>query len=802
MSEDGSNNRRGRGASRHGKMNRKEKPGARSVINFANPDEMENNAGIEYGEDFVGIEYGPAGAEAGYIEYSEVEYIQEDTDGEYGQESFESGYMEGYAGADYIQEGMNAGDREEQTGFYYEGNGAGMGYEGGCADAEYEEGGAGIGYEGDYAGAGYEEGGAGIGYEGDYAGAGYEENGVETGYAQDYVENGFGVVYEEEDIGGSYGENAVGVEEEFAGNEYGEYFSGGYEQDYVGEEDYVGAEDEAGADELEYDPEAEYIEEDEGGGYEEDGRKKRRIRWIGAAALCAAILIGIRIYIDSLAYKICRVEAGVMASPSDFLKNPDEDAVFAEDSQPFDIAEPGEYAVKVKSGLFTHKCTLIIQDTIPPKGQAVRRQVDLGAVCGAEEFVENIEDATEVTVSYLEEPDFTKVGSQSVEVVLTDKGNNRTILEAEMFVTAVMGNVTVEAGEGCPGLDSFVIAAKEASFVTDISGWDYSRTADHEVVLNVDGQQYTSILHVVDTVPPKVEVHDIEGYALQSRNAEDFITSVKDVTEVTAAFEEAPDLSLIGTQEVTLVFTDEGGNETVKTAELTLREDTEPPVIHGAKDISIYVGESVSYRKNVYADDNCPEGVTLTVDNQGVNLNEAGVYPVTYRAEDLAGNTSAVTIHLTVRKNEYDVNEVNAMADKVLADIIKPEMSQWDKAEAIYKYVSKHITYVSSSVKGNWIRAAWEGLSDKKGDCYVFACTAKVLLTRADITNMDIAKITPTSEHYWSLVDVGDGWYHYDTTPRKDHTTFFMWTDEELMAYSDSHNDSHKYDHSLYPEVN
>ena len=70
---------------------------------------------------------------------------------------------------------------------------------------------------------------------------------------------------------------------------------------------------------------------------------------------------------------------------------------------------------------------------------------------------------------------------------------------------------------------------------------------------------------------------------------------------------------------------------------------------------------------------------------------------------------------------------------------------------------------------------------DRQGDCYVFACTAKVLLTRAGITNMDIEKIPAKTRHYWNLVDIGDGWYHFDTTPRKDGTIFFMWDDAKLM---------------------
>ncbi len=80
--------------------------------------------------------------------------------------------------------------------------------------------------------------------------------------------------------------------------------------------------------------------------------------------------------------------------------------------------------------------------------------------------------------------------------------------------------------------------------------------------------------------------------------------------------------------------------------------------------------------------------------------------------------------------------------------------------------------------------------------------TAKCLLTRAGIKNMDIEKIpTPTTMHYWNLIDIGEGWHHFDTCRRVDGSTFFYKTDAELMAYSNSHDGTHNYDRSRYPDI-
>lgn len=515
----------------------------------------------------------------------------------------------------------------------------------------------------------------------------------------------------------------------------------------------------------------------------------------------ALFVVGLRIYVRSLAYRTVHVEAGIQVSASDFMKKADSGAVFAKDSQPFDIAVPGEYQVKVKSGLFTHSCRLVIEDTTPPVATPVPVKREVGEAFGAEAFVSDIVDATRVTVSYVTEPDFLKTGSQTVRVILTDRGGNWTVLESELYLIHLAADVTMEAGGEVPGIDSFVPVGRNAVFLTRMGEIDYGRVGDHEILLDVDGDAYSSVLHVVDTVPPQIEVHDVESYFRAPQKPEDFVSSWEDATELTFSFREEPDLSLAGSQEVEIVATDGGGNETVKKALLTLREDTQAPVIH-AEDLDYFIGESISYRKNVKVVDNCEAGLNLEVDTSGVDLNTEGVYPVTYTAEDLAGNRSSTTVNLTVRTRMYSLEEMNAYADAVLEEIIEPDMSLRDKAWAIYSYVLGNVSYINHSEKGDWIRAAYEGLVDKKGDCYVYACTAKALLTRAEIPNLDIRKIPTSFEHYWNLVDVGEGWYHFDTTPRPDHPTIFLWTDEELMDYNVGHYDAFHYDPALYPEIN
>ena len=276
-----------------------------------------------------------------------------------------------------------------------------------------------------------------------------------------------------------------------------------------------------------------------------------------------------------------------------------------------------------------------------------------------------------------------------------------------------------------------------------------------------------------------------------------------DATDVKYTFKEEPDLSSEGTVPVTAVVTDEGGNTAEVEGELNVIVDTEAPVISGVAPLTSFLGDPISYKSEITVTDNCDKDIEVEVDNSNVDTETAGTYNVIYTASDQSGNTAQQETTLTIKEkpeNYVEPEEVYALADEVLAGITTDDMTLKEKARAIYDWTRNNVGYINTSEKDSWTNGAYQGFTEGEGDCFVFFATAKALLTRAEIPNIDIVKSdTSHSSHYWSLVDVGDGWYHFDTTPRYGGGEFFLMTDDEILAYSEAHDNSHIFDRSLYP---
>lgn len=241
--------------------------------------------------------------------------------------------------------------------------------------------------------------------------------------------------------------------------------------------------------------------------------------------------------------------------------------------------------------------------------------------------------------------------------------------------------------------------------------------------------------------------------------------------------------------------------------------DTTAPVISGIRDLEVYAGDTVSYKSGVTVTDDTDPKPTLHIDNSQVDLSKPGVYTVTYIATDAAGNSSRpISITLTVKvkpENYVDPEVIYAKADAILAQFIRDDMTDREKAEAVYVWTrrSVHLTY-GSAPKGfdhesaDWLQTAYQLINKDviKGDCFFFFAAQKLLLQRLNIPTIDCEKIYDgESHHYWLLVSVdgGKSYYHFDNVWSK---SLCLVTDAELDAFSAAI-DSHPFNRNpnLYP---
>ena len=368
--------------------------------------------------------------------------------------------------------------------------------------------------------------------------------------------------------------------------------------------------------------------------------------------------------------------------------------------------------------------------------------------------------------------------------------------------TSLKSIIQVEAGsESCDPTDFLKDGetADEIFFISGIDEVNFYVPGSYQVILFYNNKNYNGTIEVVDTTSPKGVSQDISIWLGDSVEPEDLVKSIDDVTEVTVTWEAAPDLEKEGDQSVSILLTDAGGNTQKLSATLTVNVDREPPEILGAVDQEITLGDSVSYRSGVTVTDNKDDQVELTIDNSQVNLSEAGSYPVVYTATDKAGNQSTVTVTIVVRGATQ--TKVIELADELLAQITTPEMTNKEKCRAIYTWAQNTIKYVGTADKSDIYEGAYEGFTKLKGDCYTYYAVATVLLDRLGIPNMKVERIDST--HYWCLVDAGEGWYHFDCSPRRigHYVDTCLVPDSVLEKYSREEIEGYyDFDHSLYPE--
>ena len=320
------------------------------------------------------------------------------------------------------------------------------------------------------------------------------------------------------------------------------------------------------------------------------------------------------------------------------------------------------------------------------------------------------------------------------------------------------------------------------------------------------GTNFPCVLNIVDTTPPTAEAVPQSMYSIDEiPPVEQCVKNVSDLNDVTVKWKDVPDISAGGNIIAKASVTDSSGNETIVEVPFMVTKDSVAPVIEGTKNLSALIGDPVKYRDGVTVTDDIDKNPNLEIDTSKVDLKKAGTYVVTYRATDFTGNVTEVEVKLTLKKKPktyVEPEKVEAEAKKILKKIIKSNMSDMEKAIQITYWVRYNVNYVGTADNSSWTRAAYDGLTKRRGNCYNFAMTAKALFDAAGIENM-IVKREPYiyHPHYWNYIKINGAWYHCDSTPRiKYNSYFFMYTTKELKNFWHNGWNGYNFKENKYPK--
>lgn len=358
----------------------------------------------------------------------------------------------------------------------------------------------------------------------------------------------------------------------------------------------------------------------------------------------------------------------------------------------------------------------------------------------------------------------------------------------------------------------FVEVPEDAAFVTDLSTIDTSVLGSYPIEISVGDRVYESVLNVVDLTAPTANPVAQEIYA---GDVPDPAACVKDVYDLSGYKIEFADpdynFSEGGHHALDIKLTDSFDNSSIVQVPIYIKDDHTPPVIEGAHDFNLIIGGSITYRGGVTVTDDFDPAPELVVDTSQVDLNTIGVYPITYTAYDEVGNSSSVTVNVTIvsiwsagvtaEEDEDAVENAYSLADSILASITDGNMNDIQKAMKIFYWVRHHITPSrGTSDYSSWANAAIKAFNTRRASCYGSWACCKALLDRAGIENICVTRYPKEQynnrTHYWCLVKLNGEWYHCDAYPWQGmRSFFFMMTDKEIKNAGGGH----MFNESIYP---
>lgn len=464
------------------------------------------------------------------------------------------------------------------------------------------------------------------------------------------------------------------------------------------------------------------------------------------------------------------------------------------------VDKPGTYYVTVEIDGKNYKTKLIAVDKTAPvvvgrDAEITYADIENKKALMPNDFVYSFEDAADVSMYFLDTPDYAGKSETDVNIAISDVSGNTTIISRKLYVVEHKGmDVALYSGAVT---DNVLTAGIDGVKVSLVSGSvDTNKLGRYPVVVNVDGEERNICINVVDPDAPSANAVAVVLDSKKDIVPEMFVADVSDTSKVKLEFENDIDTINRGIQMVRVKLTDEGGNYSYINTTLNILYDAIKPEITGVASVTTYIRQKPDYLLGVSAVDDVDGILNITVDDSKVNYETPGIYQVTYKASDNSGNV--ITQNANVEVMNVTRELVDSMVDDILKDLVNESMTMKEKAWACYVYIQDNVRYINQADQSSTAKAAYDGLTLGVGDCFTFASLVEVFFERIGAETVFVKRHNGVYNHYWELCNLGTGWYHVDATPRNSVFKCFMKTDAELQAESSTY---WIYDKTLYPEV-
>ena len=187
-------------------------------------------------------------------------------------------------------------------------------------------------------------------------------------------------------------------------------------------------------------------------------------------------------------YPEITMEAGSKRPEASSFAFGEKDAALLTPLSDIQMDVPGDYTISFSVDGIRYDSILHLEDTTPPRATGIDYEGFAGYPKTAEELVDGLTDATEVTVEFVEDPKFDEPGERDIQIRLVDAAGNEDVVTSHINLKKDDEAPVIEGAKDISIITGQAIAYKDHVTVTDNADPDIAYTVDNSAVdINTEG---------------------------------------------------------------------------------------------------------------------------------------------------------------------------------------------------------------------------------------------------------------------------------------------------------------------------